>query len=225
MPFRNRLATCCTRGYQPRNERTARALCFAIIIVGGIAMAIEKPRSEIVARYADFELRQYPSYIVAETDVEGDANDVGNEGFRRLAGYIFGKNGGAKKLAMTAPVTQEANAGTKIAMTAPVAQEQRGPRSWEVQFMMPAEYTLATLPAPDDARVHLRELPARRLAAITYSGTWSQSNYQEHLDKLRAGMQRESLVGIGEPIWARYDPPFKPWFMRTNEIFIEVRTP
>ncbi len=188
-------------------------------------MAIEKPRSEVVARYHDFEVRQYPGYIVAETIVEGAADEVGNEGFRRLAGYIFGKNGGAKKLAMTSPVTQEAKEGTKIAMTAPVAQEQRGPRNWQIQFVMPAAYTLATLPVPDDARVHLRELGARRLAVITYSGTWSQSNYQEHLDKLRAGMQHESLVGIGEPIWARYDPPFKPWFMRTNEILIEVRSP
>jgi len=185
-------------------------------------MAIESPKHEVLKRYADFEVRQYPPSIVAETEVEGDFNSVGSEAFSRLAGYIFGNNRGARKIAMTAPVTQAPVDGTKIAMTAPVTQESTGPRSWRVQFMMPSEYTLQSLPEPKDARVHLRALPPRRFAAIRYSGTWSQKNYQEHLEQLRSAMQREGLVALGEPIWARYDPPFKPWFMRTNEILLEV---
>jgi len=185
-------------------------------------MAIESPKHEVLKRYADFEVRQYPPSIVAETEVEGDFSSVGSEAFSRLAGYIFGNNRGARKIAMTAPVTQAPAEGAKIAMTAPVTQESSGPRSWRVQFMMPSEYTLQSLPEPKDARVHLRALPPRRFAAIRYSGTWSQKNYQEHLDQLRSAMQREGLVALGEPIWARYDPPFKPWFMRTNEILLEV---
>jgi len=185
-------------------------------------MATETPKHEVLKRYGDFEVRRYPSYVVAETEVEGEQSDVGNEAFSRLAGYIFGKNRGARKIAMTAPVTQAPAEGTKIAMTAPVTQSSTGPRSWRVQFMMPSEYSLEMLPEPKDERVHLRLLQPRRFAAIRYSGTWSRKNYEEHLAQLGAAMKREGLEAKGEPVWARYDPPFKPWFLRTNEILIEV---
>lgn len=185
-------------------------------------MAIETPKHQVLKRYADFELREYPSYVVAQTEVEGDQTEVGSEAFSRLAGYIFGGNQGAMKIAMTAPVTQVPAQGQKIAMTAPVTQVSTGPRRWRVQFMMPSEYSLQTLPEPKDPRVHLRVLEPRRFAAIRYSGTWSQKNYDDHLDKLRGAMRREGLIAKGEPVWARYDPPFMPWFLRSNEILIEV---
>lgn len=183
-------------------------------------MAIETPRHRVLETYDDFEVREYPAYLVAETEVEGEQSEVGNEAFSRLGGYIFGKNRGAKKIAMTAPVTQAPAEGEKIAMTAPVTQERTGRRTWRVQFMMPSSYTLDTLPEPTDARVHLREVPARRVAVLRYSGTWSQRNFLEHLEKLREALKREGLKTRGEPTWARYDPPFKPWFLRTNEILI-----
>jgi len=183
-------------------------------------MAIEQPKHEVVKTYDDFEVREYPAYVVAETEVTGEQTEAGNEAFSRLAGYIFGNNGGAKKIAMTAPVTQAP--GAKIAMTAPVTQTSTGAKTWRVQFMMPAEYRLETLPEPKDARVQLKTVPARRVAALRYSGTWSQKNYDEHLAELSAAMKREGLEATGEPTWARYDPPFKPWFLRTNEILIEV---
>jgi len=187
-------------------------------------MAIEKPRHRLVKEFPDIELRDYPASVVAQTEVEGERDEVGNEAFRRLAGYIFGNNRGEKKIAMTAPVTQEPAEGMKIAMTAPVTQARSaaGPRSWRVQFMMPSAYTLETLPEPKDPRVQLRQLPPRRVAAIRYSGSWSQRRYEQHLRTLTAAMKREKLVPAGDPIWARYDPPFKPWFLRTNEILIEV---
>ena len=171
-------------------------------------MAIEKPRHRLVKEFPDIELRDYPASVVAQTEVEGERDEVGNEAFRRLAGYIFGNNRGEKKIAMTAPVTQ--------------ARSAAGPRSWRVQFMMPSAYTLETLPEPKDPRVQLRQLPPRRVAAIRYSGSWSQRRYEQHLGTLTAAMKREKLVPAGDPIWARYDPPFKPWFLRTNEILIEV---
>ncbi len=187
-------------------------------------MAIETPRYQVMKELGDIELRDYPASVVAQTEVEGDREDVGGEAFRLLAGYIFGNNHGDKKIAMTAPVTQEPTTGTKIAMTAPVTQERSaaGPRMWRVQFMMPSAYTLETLPEPKDPRVLLLRLPPRRVAAIRYSGTWSQRNYELHLRTLTAALKRENLVPTGQPIWARYDPPFKPWFLRTNEILIEV---
>lgn len=199
-----------------------KVIGIAVALLGGSAMAIEKPRYEVVERRDGFEIRQYPSYVVAETEVTGDPDSVGNEAFSRLAGYIFGKNQGARKIAMTAPVTQQKAEGAKIAMTAPVTQERAGERSWRIQFMMPSEYTLETLPVPNDARVTLRELPPRRFAAIRYSGSWSQQNYQKHLEQLRAALRAAGIPEAGEPVWARYDPPFKPWFLRTNEILIPL---
>lgn len=187
-------------------------------------MAIETPKFKLLKQCDDIELREYPAYVVAETEVEGERDDVGGEAFSRLAGYIFGKNGGAKKIAMTAPVTQEPAEGERIAMTAPVTQQPTGPRKWRVQFMMPAEWTLESLPEPNDSRVHLVVVQTRKMAVVRYSGTWSQANYTEHLQTLTAGLARHGLVAKGDPIWARYDPPYKPWFLRTNEILVEVNT-
>jgi len=177
-------------------------------------MAVETPKYELLKCYPDFEVRQYAPYVVAETEVEGERTEVGSEAFSRLAGYIFGKNLGARKLAMTAPVTQEPAAGTTVAMTAP--------HRWKVQFTMPSGLTLETLPEPTDPRVHLRKVEPRRVAVVRYSGTWSERNYQEHFSQLEAALKREGLSGKGDPVWARYDPPFKPWFLRTNEILVEV---
>ena len=185
-------------------------------------MSIETPKYEVAQRYADFETRRYPALLVAETDVEGGQTEVGNEAFSRLAGYIFGKNKGARKVAMTAPVVQSPQRGTSIAMTAPVHQQRTGAATWRVQFIMPSQYVLATLPEPNDPRVHLREVPAKKVAVVRYSGTWSMRNYNEHLAILQNGIKREGLHALGEPSWARYDPPYKPWFLRTNEISIEI---
>ncbi len=185
-------------------------------------MGYEQPRYAVERQYTDFEIRAYEPYIVAETEVEGDRQSAGTEGFRRLAGYIFGKNRRSEKLAMTAPVAQ--TKGVRIAMTAPVAEMPagKGEERFIVQFMMPSHFTLESLPEPLDQRVHFRKVPPRRVAAIRYSGTWSEKRYRAHLDRLRTAMRREGLEEASDPVWARYDPPFKPWFLRRNEILIEM---
>jgi hypothetical protein len=187
------------------------------------AMAIEKPKYRVVRELQGIEVREYAPYLVAETEVTGSREEAGNAGFRRLADYIFGKNKGEKKIAMTAPVAQQE--GARIAMTAPVAQQERpdrGPSTWVIQFMVPSEYTRDTLPEPLDPAIRFREVPARRVAALRYSGTWSEERYLKKLAELRAAMAKERLRAVGEPVWARYDPPFMPWFLRTNEILIEI---
>lgn len=183
-------------------------------------MAIETPRYEVLQRRGELEVRAYAPYVVAETEVGGERGAAGNDAFGVLAGYIFGKNRGSKKLAMTAPVTQAKR--EKLAMTAPVSQVATAAGTWAVQFMMPSGYTLSTLPEPLDPGVHFREVPARKVAAIRYSGTWSEQNYEQHLAQLRAEVQAAGLKTKGEPVWARYDPPWKPWFLRTNEILLEL---
>jgi hypothetical protein len=186
-------------------------------------MALEKLAYRTLDRDGPFELRRVESHVVAETFVEGDFESVGNEGFRRLAAYIGGANRRSDEISMTAPVGQEP-ASSKIAMTAPVGQEPSGDR-YRITFLMPSRYTLDSLPHPADERIRLRAEPERTVAAIRYSGFWSRARYEDHEQRLRAWIETRGLEPIGEPVWARYDPPFMPWFLRRNDIVIEVRAP
>lgn len=202
---------------------TARGLATVVAaVVFGLlcptASATEEPKYTVVRQYDGFEIREYAPYLVAEVVVPGPAEEAGNQGFRILAGYIFGKNKGERKIAMTAPVAQ-APAPAKIAMTAPVTQAAAN-GGFVVQFTMPSEYTLETLPEPLDPQVRLREVPGGRFAVIRYSGTWSEGNYQEHLAKLQRSVEAAGLRTTGSPIYSRYNAPFVPWFMRRNEIWL-----
>jgi hypothetical protein len=121
---------------------------------------------------------------------------------------------------MAAPVTQEP-AGVKIPMTAPVGQERVGEK-WRITFLMPLQYTMETLPTPLDPNIGLKIIPGRLMATIRYSGTWSKKNFEENETHLRVWIAQRGLKPAGEPVWARYNPPFTPWFMRRNEILIPV---
>jgi len=183
-------------------------------------MAIEKAKYTIVEREGKFELRQYEPYLVAETFVKGDFDKVGSEGFRRLFDYISGKNRKRQSISMTAPLSQEAES-EKISMTAPVNQVRVGEK-YRVAFLMPAKYTMETLPEPLDPRVELKEVPGQLIAALRYSGTWSRDRYEEKKIRLQGMMRQKGLEPAGEPIFARYNPPFMPWFLRRNEVLIPV---
>ena len=152
--------------------------------------------------------------------MKGDLEAVGNEGFRRLYAYISGENMKKQSISMTAPVGQEAGS-QKIAMTAPVKQEKNDDQ-WRITFLMPAEYTLEMLPEPKDTRVILAQEPGRLMAAVKYSGTWSEEGYEENKALLEEYIQKRGLTIAGAPVWARYDPPFMPWFLRRNEVLIPV---
>jgi hypothetical protein len=149
--------------------------CLIFFAATGEGMALEEAKYTVLLKEESFELRQYEPHIVAETMVEGDYDKAGNEGFQRLFKYISGENQKKQSIAMTAPVSQDAGP-EKIAMTAPVSQERTGGQ-WRIAFVMPSEYTMDTLPQPVDPKVSLRQVPARRMAAITYSGTWSRERY------------------------------------------------
>jgi hypothetical protein len=208
-----------------QTHRLAALLLGALLVLlAGEAMAIEKAEYEVERSDGAFELRLYSSHIVAETIVEGDFSKVGNEGFRRLVAYIGGENEKKESISMTAPVSQERQS-QKIEMTAPVTQEQQG-EAYRITFLMPSRFSMDELPRPLDSRVRLVEEPGRRIAAIRYRGTWSESRYREHEEKLRAWIAEQQLIPTGQkPVWARYDPPFMPWFLRRNEILIPVTVP
>jgi len=196
-------------------------LAAAIIIIGAMdAMAIEEAAYKVLKKDNRFEIRDYAPHILAETVVEGDIEEAGNKAFNRLFRYISGENRSREKVAMTAPVSQEPK-GEKIQMTAPVGQ-QRVQEKWAVSFMMPASYTLETLPEPEDPKVTLRQVPARRMAAVRYSGFWSEKNYIRYKLELESWIREKGLTIMGDPLWARYNPPFTPWFLRRNEILIPI---
>ncbi len=188
--------------------------------IGSVAAAIEEPQYTVVRQHDGIEVRRYAPYLVAEVVVPGPADAAGNQGFRILAAYIFGKNKGDRRIQMTAPVTQTPEPRT-IAMTAPVTQTATD-TGYVIQFTMPAEFTLDTLPEPLDPQVRLKEVPGGLFAVIRYSGTWSEGNYSEHLAELRQGVEAAGIRTRGEPIYSRYDAPFVPWFMRRNEIWLQV---
>jgi hypothetical protein len=188
--------------------------------IGSVANAIEEPQYTVIQQYEAIEVRNYAPYLVAEVVVPGPADAAGNQGFRILAAYIFGKNKGERRMPMTAPVTQTPEPRT-IAMTAPVTQAATE-TGYVIQFKMPAEFTLDTLPEPLDPQVRLKEVQGGRFAVIRYSGAWSEGNYSEHLARLRQGVEAAGIRTRGEPIYSRYDAPFVPWFMRRNEIWLQV---
>ena len=202
-----------------------RVLLFTLLLsmFSPVTMAIEEPSYQVVQQLDGAEVRQYAPYVVAQVLVAGPAEKAGSEAFPILAGYIFGKNKGERKLDMTAPVIQAA-APVKIEMTAPVTQMASN-GGYVVQFVLPKGITLASAPEPLDPRVQLLEVPGRRVAAIRYSGFWSQANYDEHLSKLQSALREAGLRWSGEPTLSRYNPPITPWFLRRNEIWLTLEAP
>jgi hypothetical protein len=196
-------------------------LLLALAVMPMFSHAIEEPDHKVIKTFDGVEVRQYAPYVVAEVVLDAKAEDAGSQAFPILAGYIFGKNKGEKKFAMTAPVTQSA-APARMEMTAPVTQSAV-PEGVRVQFVLPKGVTLAEAPEPIDPRVKLREVPAANWAVIRYSGTWSQANYEEHLTKLRAALAKAAMATDGEPVLARYNGPMTPWFMRRNEVWLALR--
>lgn len=199
---------------------TAALVCCLMLTGSDPAWAVEEAEYEVIRTAGEFEVREYAPSLVAEVVVDEPFEDAGNKAFRPLFNYIDGNNRSQQKIAMTAPVSQQKST-EKIAMTAPVSQT-RSDAGWTVSFMMPAEFTAQTIPLPEDPRVTLREVPAWRAVVIRYSGTWSQARYQEHLDQLMEWVGEQGLEPGGDPIWARYNGPFTPWFLRRNEILLPI---
>ncbi len=212
-------------------------------------MATEEPKFEVLSQHGKIELRRYPAFVIAETTVEGDMDAASGKGFRAIADYIFGNNqlvspspdAASEKIAMTAPVTMEplAPESQKIAMTAPVAMEpltsqaagsdgmpaMQGATRWRMHFVMPSQYTLASLPKPNNPAVTLREVPAKTWAVLTYSGFNTEAKIQQKTDELVAWLASQKIKSIGSPQLARYNPPWTLPMFRRNEIMLEIEQP
>lgn len=201
-----------------------------------MAMATEEPTYELVLADGPFEIRRYAPMLVAETFVEGDMDAASNQGFRRIADFIFGNNqrpgsDQASKMAMTAPVTVEPQS-SRIAMTAPVTVEPQSgdarldsAQRWRIHFVMPREYTLDNLPRPRNDAVKVREVPGKTFAVHRYTWLNTASRVQQKTQELLQWAQQKSLQVVGAPQLARYDPPWNPPMFRRNEIMVEIAKP
>ncbi len=236
---------------QPRKAWRPLRLASALLLgltLGGSAMAVEEPAFELLAKDGDLELRRYGATIVAETLMEGDRDAASTQGFKLIADYIFGNNRAAgpvsqapgkqpsEKIAMTAPVVAEpVKPSQKIAMTAPVTAEPVGDAAaeaslnsatqWRIHFVMPRQYTMATLPRPNNAAVQLRELPPTVFAVVSYSGLNTAAHVQQKTEELQRWMASRNLQPLGAAQLARYDPPWTLPMWRRNEVQIQVREP
>ena len=199
------------------NKWMFAALAAFLLVAPLTAMATEQPRYDALVEDGPFELRQYAPTIVAEVTIEGERDTALNRGFRSLAGYIFGGNHPAQRIAMTAPVEQGAAGSEKIAMTSPVSA-QADQSTWRVRFTMPSAHTMSTLPTPDDPQVRLIEVPARRVAVVRFSGIRTDALLAERTEALREFIRARGLEPIGGPVYAFYDPPWTLPFLRRNEV-------
>lgn len=191
---------------------------------------IATPEYKVLSQHDGYEIREYAPQIVAEVDVEGTFEESLNQGFRKLAGYIFGDNTapatgagqGSQPIAMTAPVLEQATTSAPIAMTAPVLEVESGLGARRVTFVMPREYTMETLPKPRDPAVRLVEVPARRYAATTFSGWVDATRAASMKAQVLEYLARDQQKPVGPPSLAQYNPPWTPPFMRKNEILVPL---
>ena len=196
----------------------------AVVILGAAAWSqivsnVEQARYDVAQSQGDIQIRDYASMIVAEAEVSGARKEAISQGFRMIADYIFGNNTRKQNVAMTAPVTQQPR--DKIAMTAPVTQEGSAGQ-WKVRFVMPASYTMDTLPKPNNEGVKLVEIPGKRFAVIRFSGMAGEASLKDHTDELTKFIVEKKLNALSQPSYAFFNPPWTLPFLRRNEVMIEV---
>lgn len=189
-------------------------------IVSPVHADTEEPRFTVVDKIGVIEVRQYGPRLAAEVVVQGDEESARSDGFRPLADYIFGNNTSRTKIAMTAPVAQTRN--EKIAMTAPVSQTRDG-EAWRVRFFMPAKYTRATLPQPNNPAVQIVEVPGETMAVLRFSNSRSAEAIAQQTSVLLRGIENSRWGVAGVPVTWLYDPPWTLPFFRRNEVAVPVK--
>lgn len=174
-----------------------------------MVQSVEKPAYKVVSADEPFEIRDYPSMIVAEVTRSGTRKEAVSNGFGPLASYIFATRREGDKIAMTAPVTQTLTGETQS--------------EWTVRFIMPSQYSLESLPEPAEADVRIVELPARRVAAVRFSGVPMDDMIADQEAALRQWLVSQNAVSVGAATYAYYNDPFTPGFLRRNEVLLTLQ--
>ena len=189
------------------------------VLAGPVMSDVEKPDYKVIQSEQNIEIRQYEPMIIAEVEVDGKREDAIGDGFRLLADYIFGNNTVQQVISMTAPVQQKEN--QNIAMTAPVQQQSTG-KSWRMSFVMPSKYSMDSLPVPNNNRVRLKGILAKKFVVIEFSGTNSNENVTKHENQLMNYIEANQINIIGSPKYAFYNAPWTLPFLRRNEVMTEI---
>lgn len=194
-------------------------ILIACVMIGPIMSNVEQPNYQVITSEQGIDIRQYMPMIIAEVEMRGEREEAIGEGFRMLADYIFGNNTAQQGIAMTAPVQQQNS--EKIAMTAPVQQQaQNG--VWTISFVMPSEYSIDTLPKPNNEIVTIKEVLPKRYAVIQFSGLNSNENIARQEKQLLQYIENNKIKTVGPAKYAFYNPPWTLPFMRRNEIMLEL---
>ena len=200
-----------------------KLLILPLIFFSSFLMATEEPEFNLILKKENFEIREYKPKILAQVTMQGDFDDASSKGFRVLADYIFGNDlsaDGILKIDMTAPVVADPTSEL-IEMTAPVLTE-KGNKEWIISFVMPKEYSLDTLPKPNNKDVKIISLPKEKYATIIFSGLVRESSYGVQIKRLNNFIKNRKLIPIGQVQIARYNPPWTLPFFRRNELMIRV---
>ena len=187
------------------------------------AMATEEPEFKLVSEEGEFQIREYDPKIIAQVEVEGDFDEASSRGFKLLADYIFGNNlldGASKKISMTTPVEMSPLADN-LSMTSPIMDDKVNSK-WSINFVMPQEFSLDTLPKPNNFQVNIIEVPKEKYAVIVFSGLIRESSYAEKADLLINYLNENRLTQQGAIKIARYNPPWTLPFFRRNELMVRV---
>jgi len=188
-------------------------------------MATETPQFDIINEDGSFAIRKYKGFIMANVKIKsGSYKNAVYSGFNYLADYIFGNNVAADKISMTAPLSAARIYSEKIAMTAPVNTIQEG-ESYIVSFTMPSNYKLNNLPMPNNKAVFITETKTFYAVAVKLSGYLTDNKIIINEKRLNDWAKINNLEIIGKPVFSQFDPPWKPWFLRHNEIFMEIKKP
>ena len=161
-----------------------------------------EPKHSVEPRQNDLEIRRYAPVRIAETNVDASWEDALDEGFHRLASFIFGGNAQKQHIAMTAPVTA-----------------MRHAEGYALGFWMPEG---VDLPHPDDARILIRPLPSRRVAVLRFNGRYDDEAVEDKKRELVELVEKSGLIPRGDAIFAGYDPPWTVPLLRRNEVWVEI---
>ena len=195
-------------------------LFLAWIAFGYFSSKVEILPYTVLESGKEYEIRQLPEHIIAETTVSGNFDDASREAFNILAGYIFGGNKKKQSISMTSPVVE--NESQKIAMTVPVVEQDLESNQKTFFFVMPSEYKLETLPEPLDSRVIIKQVEAKKIAVLSFSGFYSEKKINEKKELLKQYLERDGLE-YSTVSWAGYNPPWTPPFMRRLEAWAELK--
>lgn len=183
-------------------------LAFVVFALGGIAIlslsaTTEAPAYERIESEGEIEVRRYPVLQIAST--QSPSSDA-NGSFMKLFRYIDGGNASGQKIEMTSPVlvTKSETEST-------------------MRFILPTELKTTGAPAPKSAEVKIEELDSLHVLAMRFPGRTSEAREKKAETRLRQWATEKGREVEGEAIFAFYDPPWTPSFMRRNEVMLRIK--